>query len=154
MLSDDVYRDRLEKTLIELETWANSMRGSADIAIAGSDRYWRMAVSPFLPSACPFELLIKSSQTFDLALNREVYENRPVERFDLFPKLVTAVADGRVERVETRNALTGILIDVATRIELAPGWEWIGSRKVLKHFIRPLEANEERQTHRFLSYDR
>lgn len=154
MLSDDVYRDRLEKTLVELEAWANEMRGSADIAITASDRYWRMAVAPFLSSACPFELLIKADQTFDLALNREVYENRPVERFDLFPTLAKAIAAGRVEKIVTRNALTGILIDIATRVELAPGWDWIGSRKVLKNFVRPLEADEERQTHRFLSYDR
>ena len=31
MLSDDVYRDRLEKTLVELESWANETRASADI---------------------------------------------------------------------------------------------------------------------------
>lgn len=154
MLPDDVYRDRLEKTLVDLESWANEMRGSADIAITASDRYWRMAVVPFLPGACPFELLLKSSQTFDLALNGEVYESRPVERFDLFPSLAKAIAAGRVERIATRNAETGILIDIATRVELAPGWDWIGSRRVLRRFTRPLEANEERRTHRFLSYTR
>lgn len=154
MLPDDVYRDRLEKTLVDLEAWANETRARADIAITASDRYWRMAVAPFLPTACPFELLIKASQTFDLALNREVYEDKPVERFDLFLNLAKAIARGRVERIETRNALTGILIDVATRVELAPGWDWIGSHRVLKRFVRPLEADEEQQTHRFLSYDR
>ena len=154
MLSDDVYRDHLEKTLVELEAWANATRGSADIAITASDRYWRMAVVPFLPSACPFELLIKADQTFDLMLNGEVYENRPVERFDLFPKLATAIAAGHVDRIETRNSQTGNLLDIATRVELAPGWDWIGSRKVLKRFLQPLEANEERQARRFLSYDR
>lgn len=154
MLSDDVYRERLEKTLVELETWANSMRGSADVTINASERYWRMAVTPWLPSACPFELLIKSDQTFDLVLKGEIYEGKPVERFDLFLQLAKAIASGHVERIEIRNSETGVLIDVATRIELAPGWDWIGSRKVLKHSARLLEANEERQTRRFLSYDR
>lgn len=154
MLPDDVYRHRLEKTLIELEAWANDKRGSADIAITASDRYWRMAVTPFLPGACSFELLIKSDQTFDLALNGEVYENKPVERFDLFPKLVQAIASGHAERIETRNALTGILTNIASRVELAPGWDWIGSRDVLKKFARELEESEERQTHRFLAYER
>jgi hypothetical protein len=154
MLPDDVYRDRLEKTLVELETWANGINDSADIAITASDRYWRMAVSPFLPGACPFELLIKAGQTFDIALAGEVYENKPVERFDLFPELVTAIAAGRVERIITRNTLTAIPIDVATRVELAPGLDWIAGRNVLKHFARQLEADEERQTRRFLPYVR
>lgn len=154
MLSDDVYRDRLEKTLVELESWANETRASADIAIIASDKYWRMAVLPFLPSACPFELLIKADQTFDLVLNGEVYESREVERFDLFPKLAAAIAAGHVERIETRNSQTGILIDVATRVELASGWDWTGSRRVLQRFVRPLEVHEERETHRFLSYRR
>ena len=108
----------------------------------------------FLPSACPFELLIKADQTFDLVLNGEVYESHPVERFDLFPKLAAAIAAGHVERIETRNSQTGILIDVATRVELASGWDWTGSRRVLQRFVRPLEAHEERETHRFLSYKR
>jgi hypothetical protein len=154
MLPDDVFRERLEKTLIELETWAGETRGSADITITASDRYWRMVVRPFFPGACPFELLIKANQTFDLVLDHETYEDKPIQRFDLFLILAKAIAEGRVERIETRNALTGILTNVAMRVELAPGWDWIGSRTVLKRFIRPLEADEEQSTYRFLPYNR
>ena len=154
MLPDDVFRERLEKTLVDLETWAEETRGSADIAITASDRYWRMVVRPFFQGACPFELLIKASQTFDLALDREAYENKPVQRFDLFLILAKAIVAGHVERIETRNELTGILTNVAMRVELAPGWDWIGSRTVLKRFIRPLEANEEQSASRCLSYSR
>jgi hypothetical protein len=113
-----------------------------------------MAVRPFFPGACPFELLIKANQTFDLVLDHETYENKPIQRFDLFLFLAKAIAEGRVERIETRNALTGILTNVAMRVELAPGWDWIGSRTVQKRFIRPLEADEEQSIHRFLSYNR
>jgi hypothetical protein len=154
MLPDDVFRERLEQTLVDLETWAEETRGAADIAITASDRYWRMVVKPFFPGACPFELLIKASQTFDLGLDREAYENKPIQRFDLFLILVKAIVAGQVERIETRNALTGILTNVAMRVELAPGWDWIGSRTVQKRFIRPLEADEEQSIHRFLSYNR
>lgn len=154
MLPDDVFRERLEKTLVDLETWAEETRGGADIAISASDRYWRMAVRPFFPGTCPFELLIKASQTFDLVLDREAYENKPIQRFDLFLNLAKAIAAGRAERIETRNALTGILIDVTMRVELAAGWDWIGSRKALKRFAHPLEENEEQRTYRYLSYNR
>ena len=154
MLPDDVFRERLEKTLVDLETWAEETRGGADIAISASDRYWRMAVRPFFPGTCPFELLIKASQTFDLVLDREAYENKPIQRFDLFLNLAKAIAAGRAERIETRNALTGILIDVTMRVELAAGWDRIGSRKALKRFAHPLEANEEQRTYRYLTYNR
>lgn len=154
MLPDDVFRERLETTLVDLETWAQETRDSADIAISASDRYWRMAVGPFFPGACPFELLIKASQSFDIVLDREAYEDRPIQRFDLFLNLAKAIVAGRVERIETRNALTGIPINIATRVELAPGWDWIGSRTVLKRFIRSLEVNEEQRTYRYLSYHR
>jgi hypothetical protein len=154
MIPDDVYRDCLEKTLVDLEAWAENTRDSADIAISASDRYWRMAVAPVFQGACPFELLINSGQTFDLSLDGEVYENRPIERIDLFLNLAEAIAAGHVERIETRNALTGILIEIAMRVELATGCDWTGSRQVQKRFIRRLEASEQRRTHRYLPYRR
>lgn len=154
MLPDDVFRERLEQTLVDLEAWAEETRSNADITITASDRYWRMTVFPFLAGACPFELLLNASQTFDLSLDGEIYENRPVERFDFFIRLAQAIAAGRVERIETRNSLTGLLIAIAMRVEIAPDWRWMGSRRILKHDLNLLTADEERQTRRFLPYSR
>jgi hypothetical protein len=154
MLPDDVFRERLEQTLLDLEKWAQETRDCADIEIIASDRYWRMDVRPSFSGACPFELLINANQTFDLSLDGEVYENRPIENFDLFLNLANSIKTGRVERIETRNALTGILIAIAMRVELAEGFDWIGSRTVLKRARHLLEQDEVRDASRYLAYTR
>jgi hypothetical protein len=154
MLPDDVFRVRLEETLIELESWAAAMRECADIEITASEQYWHMTVNPWLKRACPFELLIDSKQTFALALNAEAYDNAPIDQFDLFPKLARAIASGRVEKIETRNALTGILIAIAMRVEIAEGWDWIGHRIVLERSLDTLGQEEVCETSRYLPYQR
>ena len=154
MLSDDVFRDRLEQTLVDLEAWASGMRDCAEVEITASPHFWRMSVAPHIAGACPFELMINSNQTFSLRLASEVYENRPLDRFDFFLKLVNAIADGRVERTKTRNALTGVLLAIGVRVEIEDGWDWIGARRVTPEPLPALEAEEIRSTHRFLPYRR
>jgi hypothetical protein len=154
MLSDDVFRDRLEQTLVDLETWASGIHDCAGVDIAASQHYWRMSVAPHMAGGCPFELMIKSDQTFNLMLDNEVYEDRPLDRFDFFVKLVSAIVDGRVERTETRNALTGVLLGIEMRVEIEDGWDWTGARRVTPAPLPALEADEVRCTHRFLPYRR
>jgi hypothetical protein len=154
MLPDDVYRDRLEETLVKLEDWANGMRDCAVVDIAASQRYWRMSVAPNIEGACPFELMIKSDQTFTLKLASETYESKPVGRFDLFLNLADSIVAGRVERITTRNAQTGVLLAIETHVEIRDGWDWIGERRVTPLRMPALEADEERRTHRFLPYRR
>jgi hypothetical protein len=149
MLSTDVFRERLERTLIDIEQWAAAVGDCADVGIAASEHYWRMVVVPNVDLACPFELIIKSDQKFGLKLAAETYEGRPIERFELFPALVRAVEAGRVDRIEKYNAMTDALAGIAMRVELAPGWDWIGDRR-----IAPATAAEEWRTHRFLPYRR
>jgi len=154
MLPDDVFRDRLEPTLVDLEAWANGMRDCAKIDITASQRYWRLSATPHIAGGCPFELLIKSDQTFDLSLANEVYEDRPLDRFDFLVRLVSAIAAGHVERIETRNALTGVLLGIGTRVEIEDGWDWTGDRRITPTPLPALEADEVRRTHRFLPYRR
>jgi hypothetical protein len=154
MLSDDVFRECLEQTLVELESWANGARDRAKIDVAATRRYWRMSVDPHFPGGCPFELLIKSDQTFSLKLADEVYEDRPVTRFDLFSKLAAAVVAGGVEQTKVRNALTDILVAIESRVELDEGWDWIGERLIAPRTLQALQISEVRRTHRFLPYAR
>lgn len=153
MLPDDVFRDRLEETLVGLEAWANETRDCAVIDIAASPRYWRMSVTPHMAGACSFELVVKADQTFDLRLDREIYENEPVNRFDFFPRLAAAIAAGHVERIETLSALTGALIEIEMRVELADDWDWTGRRRVAPS-LHTGDLLEERHSHRFLPYRR
>ncbi len=149
MLPDDVFRSQLEKTLIEIEAWAESIRDCAAAEVTASPRYWRLAVTPVYSSACPFDLLINSDQKFSLKLANENFEGRPVERLDLFPALVRAIEAGRVDRIEMLDCKTGFLARVAMRVGLVPGWDWLGERRVGPH-----AESEEWRTHRFLAYRR
>ena len=154
MLSDDVFRDNLERTLVDLEAWSDAMRDCASIDIAASPRYWRLSVAPFIAGACPFDLMIKSDQTFDLRLAHEVYEDNPIEKFDIFLMLAAAIAAGSIDKIETHNADTGALLAIETRVGLAPGWDWIGERRIAPRLTPAIEPPEERRTHRFLPYRR
>jgi hypothetical protein len=54
MLPDDVFRDRLEQTLVEVEKSVTGMRDCAAVDVTASPRYWSVVVLPFLAPACPF----------------------------------------------------------------------------------------------------
>lgn len=149
MLPDDVFRDRLEKTLIEIETHVAKTRDNAAVEIAASPNYWRLIMLPYCAAACPFELMIKASQKFSLKIAEETFEDLPIEGFDLFPKLVQAIEAGRVDRIEMLDSKTGFLARIAMRVELAPGWDWLG-----EHQVGPPADSEEWRTHRYLAYRR
>jgi hypothetical protein len=149
MLPDDVFRDRLEQTLAEIEKSIASMRECATIEVKASTRYWSMAALPFQTGACPFELMVKSDQKFSLKLADEAFENRPVERFELFPQLVRAIEAGRVERISKFDAMTDALVGIEMRVELEPGWDWLAERR-----LASVTTAEEWQAHRYLPYRR
>jgi hypothetical protein len=69
-------------------------------------------------------------------------------------KIANSISAGRVEQIETRNALTGIPIAIAMRVELADGFDWIGFRTVLKRARHLLEQDEVRRAFRYLPYRR
>jgi len=149
MLPDDVFRDRLEQTLVEVEKSIANMRNCAAVDVSASPRYWSVVVLPFLAAACPFELIIKADQKFSLKLAGEAFENRPVESFELFPHLVRAVEAGHVEKISKFDAMTETLVAIEMRVELERGWDWLGERR-----IRPTTPAEEWRTHRYLAYRR
>jgi hypothetical protein len=149
MLPDDVFRERLEQTLVQIEERVSRMRASAAVDVAATPRYWRLAVQPFFRAACPFELIVKSDQKFSLKLGGEAFEDRQIDRFELFPHLVRAIEEGQVEKISKYNALTEALVGIEIRVRLEPGWDWLGERR-----IAPATSAEEWRTHRYLAYRR
>lgn len=154
MFPDDVFRQRLDDTIKALEAWAADTRDAATIDIASQPTYWRMTVSPEMPGAAPFQLLLTAGQRFSLKIAAEIYEDKPIDRFDFFLMLVRAIRDGAAARIETTSTLTGALESVETRIELEDGWAWIGERRVGARAPRRQEPGLERRTYRFLPYRR
>lgn len=148
MLPDDVFRERLEQTLVQVETTVACMRDHAAVDVTATPHYWRVVVLPFVVEACPFELLIKSEQKFSLKLADQTFENRPIEHFEMFPHLVRAIEDGHVDRISKFDAMTDALVGVEMRVTLGPGWDWRGDRR-----ISASEPSEEVwRTHRYLAY--
>jgi hypothetical protein len=149
MLPDDVFRDRLERTLVEIEAAVAKVRDFAAIDIAANPAYWRLEVVPVEAGACPFELIISADQTFSLKLANEAYEGLPIERLEFFPHLVHAVEQGHVERISKHSTLTDALVAVAMRVTLAPDWHWQRERRIV-----PQTTSEEWRTQPYLPYRR
>jgi hypothetical protein len=149
MLPDDVFRARLEQTLVEVEIIVSKLRGCAAVDVSATPRYWRATVLPFFAAACPFELMIKSDQKFNLKLSNEAFEDRPLEHFELIPHLVRAINEGNVEKISKFDAMTDALVAIEMRVALGPGWEWFGERR-----LAPVAPSEEWRTHRYLAYRR
>ena len=149
MLPDDVFRHRLEQTLVEIEASAARLRECAAVSVTAKPNYWRAIVMPNLAAACPFDLMICADQTFNLKLANEAYTRLPVDRFELFPHLVRAIEAGQVEKISKYSTMTDALVAVAMRVALAPGWDWIEERR-----LSPASTAEEWRTHRYLPYRR
>lgn len=149
---DDVYRRRLGETIKALETWAAAERDVANVALATTSAYWKLTVEPIIAGGCPFELMLRGDQRFNASIGPEAYEDRPVESFELFPRMVRAIASGKVERIEVRNALTGAIHSIEMLIRLDDGGSWIGQR----HLAATPNAGDsvERRTFPFLPYRR
>jgi hypothetical protein len=149
MLPDDVFRDRLEQSLVEVENSLARMRDYAVVDVNASQRYWHVVVTPMFAPACPFELIVKSDQKFGLKLADETFEDRPVEHFELFPQLVRAIESGQVDKISKFNAMTDALVGIEMCVTLGPGWHWRGERRIAHS-----PSSEEWRTHRYLPYRR
>lgn len=154
MFPDDVYRSHLSDTIAALETWAQGMADCASIETQMQPSFWKMAVTPLAPGPCPLELMLRADQQFNAQIGGEIYEDKPVDAFSFFPMLVRAVAAGRVERISVKNALTGALEAIETRVTLEDGWAWIGERRLIARSQRKGDAAQVQNTHRFLPYRR
>jgi hypothetical protein len=154
MYSDDVYRNHLGETIAALEDWARDNRDVATIETSSNAAYWKLSVMPHAAGACPIELLLRADQRFNVAIGGEVYEDKPVDKFDFFAMLVRAIARGNVERINVLNALTGALEAIETRVTLEDGWAWIGERRIASRGSHKIDSAQELRTRRFVPYRR
>lgn len=124
MLSDDVYRSRLEAAIAGLRYWVPTVFDVARVSESEGAGYWKIAVEPHAAHACPFELVLRADQRHDFVVAGEVFEDLPTKSLDVFVPLATAIAEGRVVQCHWRSAATGVESAVETVIYLADGREW------------------------------
>jgi hypothetical protein len=124
MTSDDVYRAKLRKTAADLRQAVAPLDGFAKVALETSEQGVRLVLVPLTAGACPVELMVRADQKYDIAVGVLLYEDRPVERLELFKPLILAVVDGAVVERRTVSALTGMEAGRETIVTLADGSQW------------------------------
>lgn len=127
MRPDDVFLARLQLTITALRYWAPSIADAADIEESETPDHWRLRVSPRLPEACPFELILRGGQIYDIAIAGEDYDARPITSLDLFAPLVEAIVAGSVLQRRWASTSTGAPRAVETIVILADGRRWRGT---------------------------
>ncbi|MEQ1712669.1 MAG: hypothetical protein ABL908_14885, partial [Hyphomicrobium sp.] len=90
--------------------------------------FWKMSVTPAVSAACPFELMLRADQHFDIVVAGELFEDQSVASLELFLPLVDAIAAGRVIQRHTESVATGASLAVETRVSLADGSLWSRTR--------------------------
>ena len=128
MYSDDVYRAKLRATVAELREMLAGLEGSAKVSLDLTDQGARIALSPLAEGACPVELMVRADQHFDIAVGALLYEDRPVERLELFKPLIDAIVNGAVVERRYRSALTGLETGRETLVTLTDGSRWTDGR--------------------------
>lgn len=124
MLAEDLFRTWLADLVAKLEDWAARYRDTGDMDIKHGAGFWRVVARPHTPGTCPATLVLRADQKFDLSLAGDVFEDRPIDDFELFAPLLEAVARGDVQRTYYSCAVTGAKHGHETRVLLAnrPAW--------------------------------
>jgi hypothetical protein len=131
MQPDDVFRAKRDRAIAALQQWQRSIADCAHIEEQAAPSFWRLAVTPFAPGACSFEVILHQRQTCDLAIGPESYENRTSDELDRLPAMAESIAAGRVLTRSKASAMTGLVLAVETEIRLADGQVWKAERWIV-----------------------
>ena len=124
MLSDDVFRSQLAGAFASLKQVAASFSDVARFDSAATPDFVRLSLIPDAAGACAVEIMLRADQHYDISLAAEFYEDRPIERFDLFEALILAVARGDVVQRHDLTVATGTERAVESIITLPGGQLW------------------------------
>lgn len=154
MLSDDVFRTRLQSTCADLARWADTVRGSAEVTISEGPTYWKLAAAPHAAGACPFEMVLRGDQLLDITIAGETYEDRAMPPLSSLLPLVEALARGDVVERHWTSQETGALVMVETMVGQAGGEAWTDRRIAIPELAGAATARLETRDRHFLSYRR
>lgn len=147
MVADDVFRSRLQATIAALRYWVPTIADAAHVEQTESRDFWKIAVTPSTAGACPFELVLRADQHYDISIAGETFEDRPITSLDLFLPLVTAITAGRVVQRYTVSAATKAALSVETRVALEDGAIWSERRAMPGGLLIPAGDTTIRDRH-------
>jgi hypothetical protein len=152
MLSDDVFRSRLLATIESLRYFVPSIADVARSEEQGDSSYWKLSLVPNTAGACPVELILHSTQRYDVMVAGEAYEDREIISLDLFVPLMEAITDGHIVERTWYSLTTGTRIARETLINLRGGKLWQDSLGL--EAVRGNEESLRREDRHFLAYRR
>jgi hypothetical protein len=152
MLSDDVFRSRLQATVESLRYFVPLIADVARSEEKSAVDYWKLSLAPYTPGACAIELILHGTQRYDLMIASQVYEDREIKSLELFFPLLEAVTAGRVVERSWFSLTTGATVARETMVTLAKGKLWQDGSG-LSATTRQ-EENLRREDRHFLPYRR
>jgi hypothetical protein len=151
MHPDEMYRSRLRAAIASIRYWTPQIKDVATVEEIETAEYWKLAVIPKVPGACPFELILRTDRQYGVVIASETYEDLPIASFDDFLPLVEAIAAGHVVQSRWISAATGRPEAIETTITLAPGRDWKNGTGVDR--VAASDGHVRRDQH-FLPYRR
>lgn len=124
MSPDDAFLARLQATIASLRYWVPTIADTARVEELDTPVSWKLAATPKASAACPFELLLRGDQRYDILIAGEAFEDLPIESLDMFVPLVEAIAAGDVCQRIASSAATGTDHWIETVVTLRPGETW------------------------------
>jgi hypothetical protein len=152
MLSDDVFRSRLLATIESLRYFVPSVADVAHSEEQGDSSYWKVSIIPNTAGACPVELILHSTQRYDVMIADEAYEDREIISLDHFLPLLEAISDGHVIERTWYSLTTGAKIARETLVTLTKGAPWQDASGL--DAVRGQEDALRREDRHFLPYRR
>lgn len=146
MIADDAYRHGLQGIVEGLRYWVPAIADVAHIAEDGGADFWHLNITSRMPGGCPFEMLLRHDQTYDMVIAGETYEYLPVPSLAMFLPMAEAIIDGRVVQRHWISRQTGARHAIETLVFLSDGSTWCEGNK-------PDGSCENRDRH-FLPYRR
>jgi hypothetical protein len=128
MSPDDAFLARLQATIASLRYWVPTIADTARVEELDTPDSWKLASTPNASAACPFELLLRGDQRYDILIAGEAFEDLPIDSLDMFVPLVEAIADGRVVQRAASSAATGTEYWIETAISFRSGEQWCQRR--------------------------
>ena len=139
MLSDDAFRRELDTVVTALRGWVDANRHRARATEETTAHYWRLAVDPIAEGACRFELVLRADRLYDIVMGGETYEDRSIDRFDLFAEILTAIGEGRVITRTWVTSGAAIPRSIETIVELP------GAAFIAEHRLEPTASRVARE---------